>query len=238
MQSTRLSRVMRLVHTLYSCQPLTAEALSETLNCSKRTVFRDLRLLADSGFPNRFDKSAGGFVFDLKIANHSLTPEEELSLLLAAETSFVAGIAPFRSSLKVASQKIQNQASPDALRRLRIIKGIFGHHQVSFETVYDQTRFWRIVDAISTRRQLHLRWKPIAMKEPLTLLFCPYRLDYEHSGWQVVGRSSIHYDEVVALSLYAICQAEPNGHTYRLPGSFRRLRVEGPVDPLPVFAKN
>ena len=54
-QTDRLARVLRVLQMIQSPGPWTAESIAKELECSVRTVYRDLQTLASAGVPWYFD---------------------------------------------------------------------------------------------------------------------------------------------------------------------------------------
>ena len=55
-QSDRLARVLRVLQLIQSSGPWTAPRIAKELECSERTVYRDLQTLAAAGVPWFFDE--------------------------------------------------------------------------------------------------------------------------------------------------------------------------------------
>ena len=55
-QSDRLARVLRVLQLIQGPGPWTAPAIAKKLECSERTVYRDLQTLAAAGVPWFFDE--------------------------------------------------------------------------------------------------------------------------------------------------------------------------------------
>ncbi|SIO63235.1 HTH domain-containing protein [Singulisphaera sp. GP187] len=54
-QTDRLARVLRVLQLIQSPGPWTAESIAAELECSQRTVYRDLQTLSAAGVPWYFD---------------------------------------------------------------------------------------------------------------------------------------------------------------------------------------
>jgi len=60
-QSDRLARVLRVLQLIQSPGPWTAQRLASELECSERTIYRDLQTLAAAGVPWYFDDLSQGY---------------------------------------------------------------------------------------------------------------------------------------------------------------------------------
>jgi biotin operon repressor len=60
-QSDRLARVLRVLQLIQSPGAWTAQRIARELECSERTVYRDLQTLAATGIPWYFDDRSGSY---------------------------------------------------------------------------------------------------------------------------------------------------------------------------------
>ena len=60
-QSDRLARVLRVLQLIQGTGPWTAPSIAKELECSERTVYRDLQTLAAAGVPWFFDDFGSAF---------------------------------------------------------------------------------------------------------------------------------------------------------------------------------
>jgi len=60
-QTDRLARVLRVLQLIQSSGPTTAQSIARELECSERTVYRDLQTLSAAGVPWYFDDYAQSY---------------------------------------------------------------------------------------------------------------------------------------------------------------------------------
>ncbi len=60
-QTDRLARVLRVLQLIQGTGPTTAQSIARELECSERTVYRDLQTLAAAGVPWFFDEYAQSY---------------------------------------------------------------------------------------------------------------------------------------------------------------------------------
>ena len=60
-QTDRLARVLRVLQMIGGTGPTTAQSIARDLECSERTVYRDLQTLAAAGVPWFFDEYAQSY---------------------------------------------------------------------------------------------------------------------------------------------------------------------------------
>jgi len=81
-QSDRLARVLRLLQLIHGPGQWNAPAIAKKLDCSERTVFRDLQTLKAAGVPWRFDEYSQSYRIQEGYRGHLLKislPDEATS---------------------------------------------------------------------------------------------------------------------------------------------------------------
>jgi len=81
-QSDRLARVLRLLQLIHGPGQWNAPAIAKKLDCSERTVFRDLQTLKVAGVPWRFDEYSQSYRIQEGYRGHLLKitlPDEPTS---------------------------------------------------------------------------------------------------------------------------------------------------------------
>ena len=78
-QSDRLARVLRLLQLIHGPGQWNAPAIAKKLDCSERTVFRDLQTLKAAGVPWYFDEYSQSYRIREGYRGHllNLTPPDE-----------------------------------------------------------------------------------------------------------------------------------------------------------------
>jgi predicted DNA-binding transcriptional regulator YafY len=127
-QTDRLARVLRVLQLIGSPGPWTAESIAKELECSVRTVYRDLQTLASAGVPWFFDDFSQSY--RVRDGYKGLTPylqpnrKEEIPVHLSGDDArSIADLA------KEAAQRllIEAESVVQALDRLsKAIDGISG----------------------------------------------------------------------------------------------------------------
>ncbi len=199
-----------------------ANRLAQACGVSRRTTFRDLESLRDSGVPIQFDRVKeqysipGGFF----LPPTNFTAAESLSLIaLAGELGQDKGV-PFYQAARSAAMKLESSL-PSALRekmqdmtrsihmRLPQINRLEGK-----ETLYQM-----LIDARAARRVVRIEYDSLTEWEVITTKLRPYTLLFSHRSWYVIGRSSAH-SEVRTFNVSRIVSAETLKTQYVLPRGF------------------
>jgi predicted DNA-binding transcriptional regulator YafY len=127
-QTDRLARVLRVLQLIQSPGPWTAVSIAKELECSERTVYRDLQTLASAGVPWFFDDLSQSY--RIRDGYRGLFPnlqpkrqEESPIQLTGDDARSIASLA------KEAAQRLLTEAEGvvEALDRLsRAIEGMTG----------------------------------------------------------------------------------------------------------------
>ena len=93
MKLSRIHRLLKLIGLLQAGKGYNVEALAEACNVTRRTIFRDLETLRQSGVPLSFDEQQQRYhvcgTYYLPPTN--FTPEEALSLIVLCQECITRG---------------------------------------------------------------------------------------------------------------------------------------------------
>jgi hypothetical protein len=222
------------------------EYLARALNCSKRTVFRDIKLLNDNNIRVWFDERLGGYTAEHQLwaLAASMDEEEFVNLLAAALLSPMSALTTEQGIVDQAVGKLMQRASRQTRNRVnRLVRAIVPPLDTVKLAKSHQNRFREIVQAIEGRYQIRVRWKEPGNASPLSTKLCPYRLIFDvpppaerggrlnnqgqpssspaksralESQWLVGGRSSLHR-KVVHLRLKRITRIESTTESFEVP---------------------
>lgn len=103
----RVRRMLQMILLLQESRPRSPIELSEHFGVSRRTVFRDIQLLRDSGFPVAHDLKADGYQLKLRLVQQAeLQPMELIALAGGNPGSGVARIPFLRAARELALAKL------------------------------------------------------------------------------------------------------------------------------------
>ena len=185
---------MRLVEHLQSGRPFTSAQLAEFCGVTRRTIFRDLKTLQNSGVAVLYDNEKQGYWLSgpAYLPPTDLTLPETLALLLVShELGEARGGLQHLAAARTASLKLLSNL-PGQLRT---------HVGETLEAVdirlpqaatRDRTHFDRMLEAVRARRRTRIVYDSIADGKKIQTLLSPYRLFFRHRNWYVIGRSSLH----------------------------------------------
>jgi proteasome accessory factor B len=226
----RILRLVRLIDTLAAGRAYSAPDLARLCGVSRRTTFRDLRTLRDSGLDVRFDEDRRGFRLERPgyLKPVDFTTSEALALLVLCDKlaeSRTGGI-PLQSAARAAALKVLSLLPPRLRRYVEVAEQV--HLRVGpvnplpgAASIYDL-----MTQAIDHRRRIRIRYDSFFEQAVIRTLLSPYRLLFHTRSWYVVGRSSLHR-AVRTFNLGRVLDAEPTDSAFEIPPRFSLERYFG-----------
>jgi proteasome accessory factor B len=188
---------------------------------SRRTIFRDLDVLRQSGVPLLFDENQQRYRIpsDYYLPPTNFTPEEALALIVLCSDLGEHSHLPFFRPAHSAALKLESSL-PDRLRRqLRSPSSAIkirlepSNQLAAHERIYDQ-----LVDALAQRRCVRIGYRS-PIEPEISTKVQPYRLLFSRRSWYLIGRSSLHRS-VRTFNVGRITRLEPLDDAYEIPRGF------------------
>ena len=114
----RINRLLRLIQMLQWEGRCSLETLCAKLGVTRRTIFRDLKVLEQAGMPCTFDKDSQSYM----LIRESLLPpltmslEEALALTVLTRKALHSRVFPGHRAALTAALKIESALPPDIRR--------------------------------------------------------------------------------------------------------------------------
>lgn len=229
MKSGRLTRAIQILRYAQSGHIATVSYLSRVLKCSRRTVFRDLRLLVESGIPVTFDAARGGYAIPKgRLFEHQgLTDREYFSILLASLISPLMRCQEFAGELNDAIAKMMGlTSSPTKIRLERLMKSLVLDGQCQLTYPQADFVFQAITDSICDRRQLRIKYKLCNPERICCTKLSPYAIIVGTATTRLVARSSFHR-RTLTFDLSMISECEETEDPYEVPVRYLLLGPTG-----------
>jgi len=194
---------------------------------SRRTIFRDLDLLRQSGVPLYFNDQCQQYCIPSTyyLPPTNFTPEEALALIVLCHE--LGDALPFFGPAHGAAVKLENSLPPRLRQQLRTAAGAVEIHPPPHNPLDGRTPVYQLlVEAISAQRSVRITYKSLAEQQVIVTRLNPYRLLFSQRSWYVIGRSSLHRG-TRTFNLGRIISPELLDETYRIPRGFsvdRHLR--------------
>jgi predicted DNA-binding transcriptional regulator YafY len=237
MKSRRLTRLLELLNLLQSAHATSSGDLAVALGCSRRTVFRDISALRESGVNVRFAKEEGAYVATAGNALPTLHLDEGecVAVLVAALMSPLSQMEPFAGQVSQGVAKLMGKARPQVRRKVNVlIRSIAVEARRASILAPPNEVFEKIVDGLCERRQVRIYYRLSGQKELHCTKISSYRLTPCDRGWRLIARSSLHRG-VVQFDLSEIEKVEPTGDRYSIPlhylqsSSDSSMRLDGRI---------
>ena len=219
MKSRRLARLLELLNLLQSAHATSSGELAVALGCSRRTVFRDISALRQSGVNVRFAREEAAYVAtssDALPTSH-LNEGECVAVLVAALMSPLSQTEPFAGRVSQGVAKLMGKARPQVRRKVNVLLRSIAVDARQAALLDPQKEvFEKILEALCERRQVRIYYRLHGQQELHCTKISPYRLTPGERGWRLIARSSIHRG-VVQFELSEIEKVEPTGDRYVIP---------------------
>lgn len=225
MREAQLARHWNILLTLEANrQGVTVDALAEQLQVNKRTIYRDLNALHESGFPittcKNNNKTRYVFAEDYKVKlKPTFSPMELMALNLAVKSQgFLEGTV-FHEALEGVQQKIRNMLE----RYEEYLNSIEEMFITTFRPTRDYSRAPKIIEAITTalchKRKVKITYWTSSRQELTKRAINPYRLWFVNGTFYVVA--FCHYRKEVRIFLLdRIKEVEITDERFTIPSDF------------------
>ncbi len=232
--------------------------LARALQCSKRTVFRDIKLLNANNIRIWFDERLGGYTAEHQLwaLASSMDEDEFVNLLVAAILSSVPPLGPSEGVVDQAVAKLMGRATGQTRDRVnRLVRAIIPPNSPIEHGDGERETFQAIVSAIEQRHQICVRWKEEGNAPTLSTKLAPFRLVFdtppppektrrstepksrvttgsadEEKQWLVGGQSSLHR-RVIYIGLKSIVSVEETPDSFDVPVEYLMMGRTGEVMP-------
>lgn len=222
MKLSRIHRLLKLIGLLQAGRGYNVEALSQACGVTRRTIFRDLDTLRQSGIPLSFDDREQRYrvpgTYYLPPTN--LTAEEALALIVLCHELGGSGRLPFFAPARSAALKLESTLPGRLREQLRsVADAVHIQPPPSNPLENQQPVYEQLLVAIASRRSVRIRYQSLTEWKEICTRLSPYRLLFSRRSWYVIGRSSLHRS-ARTFNLGRIRQLEPLEDRYEIPRGF------------------
>ncbi|QDU34020.1 HTH domain protein [Poriferisphaera corsica] len=199
-----------------------ADVLAGRYGVAKRTIFRDIETLQETGIPVFFDHGSGGY----RVSDAFFMPPVELTyeegLAVCTLLSHIAdgGQIPFIEPASRAVMKLKSQMGDELRRELSEMDRHIGVHlAASSEGEEVRDVYERVRDAIVDRVVLECEYESVGGGEGGAFEFEPYTLYFGKRAWYVYGMHSGR-GEVRCLKLQRFATIQELDKKFVMPKDF------------------
>ncbi len=194
-RGNQVVRQWQLLQLLGHSTGLTVDDAGRRLCCAVRTIWRDLRVLQDVGFPIYDEPAADGrrgvWKVEASFQNRLSLPlslAELVALLVSRDLLAPAGLSPFGPAVSSAFAKIEAVLAPRALALVDQMRGTVGVRAMGAKLQVPSADWVPAIQAaLLGRRTLRVRYYSMNRHAETDRRVDPYHLTYFNSGLYLVG---------------------------------------------------
>ena len=197
----RTERLFALVLLLQNRPNMSSRNLSEHFGVSRRTVFRDLRALTESGVPLTYAEEGGYEILEgYQLPPLMLTAREAATLLMGTEFMKLQSDASLRTDADQVGLKIRSvlpREVGDYIDRLRekTVLDPYWIHAAQEEARADEGRWYRLSEAVARERKVIMTYFVGSRNETTRRTVDPLGLVYYTDHWNLIAFDHLR-DEV------------------------------------------
>lgn len=228
-RGNQLARQWRLLQSLDKARGVTVEDAARELSCTVRTVWRDIRVLENAGFPIYSDRADDGRrgVFRLDPGFRArlplkLTLAELAALLMSRELLAPLGVSVLGPAVSSAFEKIAGVLSRDAVALIDAMRETVGVRNLGAKLQGPAADLVPVLqESLASRRTLRVRYHSLHRQQESDRDIDPYHLTYHAGGLYLVGYCHVRKGvRVFAVERFRFAQA-----------TRRRFSVQAGFDP-------
>jgi len=221
---TRTERLFATVLLLQNRPNMTSRDLAEHFGVSRRTVFRDLRALSDSGVPLTYSEGGGYEILEgYQLPPLMLTAREAATLLVGTAFMKLQSDASLREDADDVSLKIRSvlprevREYVDRLQENTVLDPYWVH--AVREGSNESGRWYRLSEAVARSRRVIMEYFVESRQELTKRTIDPLGLVYYTDHWNLVAFDHLR-DEVRNFRLDRIREMFVLTERFDRPGGF------------------
>ena len=220
---SRVHRLIRLITLLQANQARSATELTEELGVSRRTLFRDLKLLEAAGVPYYHDRGRGYRIRQsFFLPPISLTVSETMGLMMLAKAAEADRNRPLTPAALSAIYKFIATV-PEPIREA--CRDMLSHVSIdpgqSVDGQQETRHYAELQRCIDQQVACEIQYQSPADDQPLSCRLRPYAMHLSHNSWYVLGTTDHHGREVRVFKLIRFHSVRPTDEPFRRPANFK-----------------
>ena len=196
----RTERLFNIILLLQQRPSLTSRDLAEHFGVSRRTIFRDLRSLTDSGIPLTYGERGGYEILDgYQLPPLMLTAREAATLLMGAEFMKLQSDPSLRSDADQVDLKIR-EVLPGPIAQYiervkqRTVLDPYWLHRPLPGTDADEGHWYNLSQAIADQRSVVMEYHVMSRDEVMKRRVDPLALVYYTDHWNLIAHDHLRDD--------------------------------------------
>jgi len=203
--------------------------LAQACGVSRRTIFRDLETLRESGVPLRYDQGrqrhqiSGNYY----LPSTNFTPEEALSLIVLCHELGNSSGLPFFGPARSAAVKLESSLPAQLRRQLgSVVEAVQIKPPPRNPLSGQRPIYERLLEAYAGRQCTRIRYDSLTEWKEIRTKLSPYKVLFSRRSWYVIGRSSLHRS-TRTFNVGRVLQLELLKERYQVPRGFSIERYLG-----------
>ena len=202
----QINRLFEIIYILMNKKSVTAEELAERFEVSRRTIYRDIDILCQSGIPIYTNKGQGGGICLLEtyVLNKSVLTDQEQTDILAALQGLKATVPSDQAHILSKLNSLFGNKSSDW------IEVDFSNWSSRDE---DKLKFHQIKDSILSHRVIQFLYHSSYGQETSRSIE-PYKLIFKGQAWYLFGfckeKQDFRYFKISRIKKLFITEEEFN----------------------------
>jgi proteasome accessory factor B len=223
----QLTRQWRLLQLIDRPQGITVDDAARELAVTIRTIWRDLLVLQDAGFPLTTDRAADGNRSVWRVTENfkralplKLTLGELVALLMSRDLLTPLGVSVLGPEVASAFDKIQSALSRDALKLIEQMRDRLGVRAAGAKLQAPAAEHLPMIhNALAEHRTLRTRYYSASRDREDVREIDPYHLTLHNGGLYVVGHCHLR-DAVRIFAVERMRTLELTRGRFEVPASF------------------
>ncbi|HAH43554.1 MAG TPA: hypothetical protein DCM07_01625 [Planctomycetaceae bacterium] len=230
MVAGRIHRLLRLIALLQSGRVYNSAQLASECEVSRRTVFRDLNTLQESGIYVLYDDEKQGYSLPWRtiVPFKDLTFEEVLALFVLSQDldKTIVGL-PLDGIARSASAKILSSL-PDDLREhvIEAARSVSVWLTPCNPSMRNEIHYKTLLKAVTSKQNVRIHYDCPKEQKTVSTMLSPYHMLYSNREWFVIGRSSVDRG-IKVFPVLKIKKSELLDETFKKPSRFKLERYLG-----------
>ena len=231
----KTERLFALVLLLQNRPNMTSRDLAEHFGVSRRTIFRDLRTLGESGVPLTYAEAGGYEILEgYQLPPLMFSAREAATLLIGTEFTKLQPDASLRTDADAVALKIRAvlpEPVRDYIDRLqeRTVLSPFNETSRNGATGDEQGLWFELSEAIARQRRVKMTYYVASRDEETVRQVDPLGLVYYSDHWNLIGYDHLR-DDIRNFRLDQIKKLRTRFDTFEAPDGFdlkEHLRERG-----------
>jgi predicted DNA-binding transcriptional regulator YafY len=221
----QLARQWRLLHLLGRPHGLAVEDAARQLGCAVRTVWRDLHVLQDAGFPIYDERDGRRGVWRVEGGLRDRLPvllslPEIVALLVSRGLLDLGGAGPFGPAVASTFAKVEALLTPGALALVERMRASVGARTIGAKLqLAPSEHLAKIHHALAERRTLEMRYYSLSQDAETDRRIDPYHLRFVSGGLYLVGHCHLR-QAVRVFAVERIRAVSASNDTFTMPPDF------------------